>query len=969
MMRRFSDRRGAIALIVALTAPVLIAITGLAVDVGYWYQQQESIQSAADAAAIAAANAFANYNTSGATAGNFTTIADNFAVQSANHVTNGQFSFSSSTVTVVPAAVTINGSASTKWTATVQIPRATFFSAVTGPGLGGVPGGRQYASASADTLPSSGCNGLIVKGLMQETQGAGLIQSTNCGVQAGSISTNSGSDYIRATSISAAGSASAPGGSSDYIGTSQTATSGGVSGTVTQNAGAVTDPMTTSGTTEYLGSQFTNWPTMPTMPGIPAMPAIPSVPAAQQAPSASSGTSYTNLSGLMGYTNKSGTWGSCTNYSGNCTLKPGSYSGLPGNLASLTTNQGNADGTTYISGGFNIRTGNGLTLNGDSYYILGGMTLSGANITINQGTSANDKFIVYGGASFPSITLPVGSYYFSGGASSGNSTSTTGLTTSYGASLTVPSVTSFTVYGGTSLTGTDIFGSGSYYFTGPTDGSGNATNYGLTFSGSQLSIAAGSSVYAYGGLDMTSGTVSFGRGTYYSYAPSGTSNSGLVFSGNNLTTADNSSFYVKGGMQLANIVTLGQGTYNISSANGSGTPSNWALEFGASGGTSLTMNGTAAAPSTYNLNGGMDISNGSVSIGNGTYYFKGSSASCGPYNSTLTAFCDSNSSSMTMAGGTFYMDGTTVIQNGTITFGPGTYEFYPPTNASGVATGWGLYTNATTINLQGSTFYVNGGMDLGNNSPTTTLSSGLYEFTAYSGNSNSSCTIYYCGSSGAFYAGQGPNLTFGNTPVSGNTPAPATYFFDGGLTIGGGLQVLTLNPGIYYIRNGNLVITAGTTVNGTGVTFVLEGSGTTGAALIMNGGAKLNISAPTSNCVATNAYPENGTNGSTDYVSNTPFDGTNGQGICDVAVYQQRGNTATDYINEGASSVMNGALYAPDATLSFSGAGSLAVTTSGIPAVVAAVLNDGSSGAITFSVTGLTGQSGGNAGSTIVLVN
>ena len=49
-------------------------------------------------------------------------------------------------------------------------------------------------------------------------------------------------------------------------------------------------------------------------------------------------------------------------------------------------------------------------------------------------------------------------------------------------------------------------------------------------------------------------------------------------------------------------------------------------------------------------------------------------------------------------------------------------------------------------------------MSLSGGTTTMTSSSGLYEFTAYSGNSNSANS-----SGGAFYAGEGTNLTFGTT--------------------------------------------------------------------------------------------------------------------------------------------------------------------------------------------------------------
>lgn len=49
------DRRGVIIVMFALLLPIIVGFIGLAVEVSLWYQQRRSIQSAADAAAIAAA--------------------------------------------------------------------------------------------------------------------------------------------------------------------------------------------------------------------------------------------------------------------------------------------------------------------------------------------------------------------------------------------------------------------------------------------------------------------------------------------------------------------------------------------------------------------------------------------------------------------------------------------------------------------------------------------------------------------------------------------------------------------------------------------------------------------------------------------------------------------------------------------------------------------------------------------------
>ena len=57
------DRSGSVAVMAALAMPVLIGVTGLGVEVSYWYLTQRSMQNAADSAAIAAAtNGTANYS-------------------------------------------------------------------------------------------------------------------------------------------------------------------------------------------------------------------------------------------------------------------------------------------------------------------------------------------------------------------------------------------------------------------------------------------------------------------------------------------------------------------------------------------------------------------------------------------------------------------------------------------------------------------------------------------------------------------------------------------------------------------------------------------------------------------------------------------------------------------------------------------------------------------------------------------
>jgi Flp pilus assembly protein TadG len=65
--RFWRDRRGAVAVAVAVLLPVLIGFAGIGIEVGLWYAIQRQNQSAADAAAISAALECAAAQKSGVT--------------------------------------------------------------------------------------------------------------------------------------------------------------------------------------------------------------------------------------------------------------------------------------------------------------------------------------------------------------------------------------------------------------------------------------------------------------------------------------------------------------------------------------------------------------------------------------------------------------------------------------------------------------------------------------------------------------------------------------------------------------------------------------------------------------------------------------------------------------------------------------------------------------------------------------
>jgi len=84
----FSDDRGAVAIIMGLVLPVIIGMVGLAVEVGSWFGERRSLQSAADAAALAGAwDLLSGSN-------------DTVTTSATTYATRNGFSTSSGTITV-----------------------------------------------------------------------------------------------------------------------------------------------------------------------------------------------------------------------------------------------------------------------------------------------------------------------------------------------------------------------------------------------------------------------------------------------------------------------------------------------------------------------------------------------------------------------------------------------------------------------------------------------------------------------------------------------------------------------------------------------------------------------------------------------------------------------------------------------------------------------------------------------------
>ena len=175
------DRSGSVAVMAALAMPVLIGVTGLGVEVSYWYLTQRSMQNAADSAAIAAAtNGTANYSAEAQAA-----AAKYGYVHGANNIS----------VTASNTAPCPSGGANC-YSATITGYVPLFLSQVVGYRGTATVGGSQQTMLSAravarlDLMPREYCIlALGTSGIAFGTNGAPKADLTGC-----SIMSNAGAD-------------------------------------------------------------------------------------------------------------------------------------------------------------------------------------------------------------------------------------------------------------------------------------------------------------------------------------------------------------------------------------------------------------------------------------------------------------------------------------------------------------------------------------------------------------------------------------------------------------------------------------------------------------------------------------------------------------------------------------------------------------------------------------------------------
>jgi Flp pilus assembly protein TadG len=184
-----ADRRGTIAVTVAIALPALLGATGLAVDLGQWYHERATLQLAADAAAMGAARLLTDTS---ATTDNYQTVALAEAEGAIGHGTAGTLA--------TPVSVTLNGDQSVQVALTSTATQ--FFT-----GALGLPAPTLTATATAGRIVVPGCvislSATAEKAIDVENNAS--ISAPNCSVFSNSdvVDPNNDSIYVQNGSITA----------------------------------------------------------------------------------------------------------------------------------------------------------------------------------------------------------------------------------------------------------------------------------------------------------------------------------------------------------------------------------------------------------------------------------------------------------------------------------------------------------------------------------------------------------------------------------------------------------------------------------------------------------------------------------------------------------------------------------------------------------------------------------------------
>jgi Flp pilus assembly protein TadG len=192
--RRIRQRRGAVAVMIAIMIPVLLAVAGLAIDLGAWYREANRLQLAADAGAMGAARLLAAQTAS-------TSDFQKAALLEAQGITAGNWIGALAT----PVAIGVAPDWS-KVTVTLTSTADLYFARVLG-----VSAPTLHATATAGTVTSQNACILTLSATASigiDVENMGSVTASGCGIFANATATaavylNSGT--IKGTSLGAAG--------------------------------------------------------------------------------------------------------------------------------------------------------------------------------------------------------------------------------------------------------------------------------------------------------------------------------------------------------------------------------------------------------------------------------------------------------------------------------------------------------------------------------------------------------------------------------------------------------------------------------------------------------------------------------------------------------------------------------------------------------------------------------------------
>ena len=241
----FRDRRGAVAILMAIMLPVILGISALAIDLGIWFREQSRLQIAADAAAMGAARLLSSGT---ATSSQYAAA----ALLEAQAVSSNLWLGSLAT------PVTVSVTSSSQLTVTLNSTASLYLTAILS-----IPPPKLVARATAGLVPPPSCvltlNPNAAPGI--QVDNAGSITGSNCGIFTDSTAANAiylNSGTISANAVGAVGSVTESNSGSNTLNPSPG----------TSHAAAVSNPYAslnapTPGACNYTNASFTAYQSNP----------------------------------------------------------------------------------------------------------------------------------------------------------------------------------------------------------------------------------------------------------------------------------------------------------------------------------------------------------------------------------------------------------------------------------------------------------------------------------------------------------------------------------------------------------------------------------------------------------------------------------------------------------------------------------------------------------------------------------